>query len=84
MKENRELSLPPPKALFKVHKSLDAKVIVLKLVPGFDDSAIALLIEHSTRDLRAIVLELYGTGQGPAKRQTLLDALDKALEKGMD
>jgi L-asparaginase/Glu-tRNA(Gln) amidotransferase subunit D len=34
--ENRDLALPPPMGFFRVHKTLQAKVIVLKLVPGFD------------------------------------------------
>ena len=50
--------------------------------PGFDDEYIFNSIEHSTR-LRAIVLELYGTGNLSSKKQTLLDALDAAIRKGI-
>lgn len=81
MKERRELSLPPPRSIFKVHKNLEAKVVVIKLVPGFDDSCVGLLVAHST-DLRAIVLEMYGAGNGAAKRQSLLDAVATAYDKG--
>ena len=34
---------------------------MIKLVPGFDDECIIALVTHSTT-LRALVLELYGTG----------------------
>lgn len=58
---SRELLLTPPRSSFRTHKTLEANVIVLKLVPGFDDEAIESLIKHSN-SLKAIVLELYGTG----------------------
>ena len=79
---NRSLCLPPPRGVFRVHKTLEAKVIVLKLVPGFDDEMIMDLIKNST-SLKAIVLEMYGTGNGPSKKQPLLDAIRTAKEKGM-
>eukprot|EP00597_Dinobryon_sp_UTEXLB2267_P000249 CAMPEP_0170070632 /NCGR_PEP_ID=MMETSP0019_2-20121128/8850_1 /TAXON_ID=98059 /ORGANISM="Dinobryon sp., Strain UTEXLB2267" /LENGTH=333 /DNA_ID=CAMNT_0010278957 /DNA_START=61 /DNA_END=1062 /DNA_ORIENTATION=+ len=79
---NRDLCLPPPRGAFRVHKTLNSKVIVLKLVPGFDDSMIHALIQHSI-DLKALVLEMYGTGNGPSRKQSLLDAIRLAKEKGM-
>lgn len=80
--ENRELLLPPPRGTLRVHKQLDAHVLVIKLVPGFDDESIQTLVRYSTT-LRAIVLELYGTGNGPAKKQALLDAIHLARQKGI-
>lgn len=82
IRERRDLSLPPPRSIFKVHNTLNAKVIVIKLVPGFDDESIGALITHSS-SLKALVLELFGTGNGPAKRQSLLDAIELAHSKGM-
>ena len=67
---------------FKVHKNLEAKIIVLKLVPGFDDGSIYALIRHSD-NLRAIVLELYGTGNGPSNKGSLLNAIEEATCKGI-
>ena len=61
--ENKELALPPPRGPFRVHKTLEAQVIVLKLVPGFDDECIHAMVKYST-SLKAIVLEMYGTGNG--------------------
>lgn len=80
--ENRELSLAQPRGALRVHKSLDANVIVVKLVPGFSDECIQALVQHS-KSLHAIVLELYGTGNGPSKKTGLLDAIRAAREKGI-
>lgn len=82
IEENRELVLPPPRGTLRVHKQLDAHVLVIKLVPGFDDESIQSLVLHS-KTLRGIVLELYGTGNGPAKKQALLDAITMAKDKGI-
>ena len=79
---NRELCLRPPRGAFRLHKTLNSKVIVLKLVPGFDDSMIHALIAHST-ELKAVVLEMYGTGNGPSSKESLLSAIKMAKEKGM-
>lgn len=71
-----------PRAPFCVHKKLEAKVIVLKLVPGFDDECIQAMVRHTT-SLRAIVLEMYGTGNGPSNKNSLFEAIQTAREKGI-
>jgi L-asparaginase len=84
--ERKDLSLPQPKAAFKAHKNLESGIIVLKLAPGFDDESIFAMIEHS-KNLKAIVLEMYGTGNGPSKSTTdkggMLDAIKLANSKGI-
>lgn len=80
--ENRDVVLPPPRGPLRVHKTLDAHVVVIKLVPGFDDESIGALVKYSVR-LKAIVLELYGTGNGPSKKQGLLTSIQEANEKGI-
>jgi len=82
--ERKELALPQPRGPFRVHSHLEAKVIVLKLVPGFDDECIHALVEH-TKQLKAIVLEMYGTGNGPVHqgKGTLVDAIEKAKAKNI-
>lgn len=82
IKEQRDLFLPPPKGSLKVHKKLEANVIVIKLVPGFDDESIQILVRHA-RNLKAIVLELYGTGNGPSGKKILLDSIKEARAKGV-
>ena len=46
------------------------------MVPGFDDKALLRCLESD--ELRAVVLELYGTGTAPARRAGLLKALRAA------
>lgn len=82
IQENKSLALPPAKNPLRVHLTLEAKVIVLKLVPGFDDEGIMAMVEHS-RNLRGIVLEMYGTGNGPSNKSTLLDAIALATKKNI-
>jgi L-asparaginase len=83
IKENRELVLPQPKGPFRVHKKLDANVLVVKLVPGFDDECIVVMVNH-TKNLRALVLEMYGTGNGPSQKGSgLHTAIQLARQKGI-
>jgi len=78
----RDLALLPPRGVFRAHKRLEANVVVIKLVPGFDDSSIKAMIEHST-SLKAIVLELYGTGNAPSRKGSLIATLKAAKDKGI-
>lgn len=83
IRQRREFVLSLPTGPMSVNKNLDEKVIVIKLVPGFDDESILALVKYSTK-LRAIVLEMYGTGNGPSKKDTLLEAIKVARhEKGI-
>jgi L-asparaginase len=82
IQENREVSLSQPKGSLRVHKALDSHVIVIKLVPGFDDESIQAMVKHS-KNIRAIVLELYGTGNGPSKKEGLVKAIGEAHQKGI-
>ena len=79
--ERKDLALAFPRAPFRAQLKLEANVIVLKLIPGFDDESIFSLISGSS-NLKAIVLEMYGTGNGPSK-SALLDALKLAQAKGV-
>lgn len=63
-----------------VHKNLDSHVLVVKLIPGFDDEAIKTLILYS-KTLRAIVFELYGSGNGPSNKKTFIETLLLAKER---
>ena len=83
MNIRQELALPPPSGPFRVHKDLDSHIIVIKLVPGFDDVGIVALCEHAT-GLRAIILELYGAGNGPSgSKNSFYKALGLAKSKGI-
>jgi len=52
------------------------------VVPGFSDEYIVNSITHAV-ELRAIVLELYGTGNLPNRKASLISALERAVEKGI-
>ena len=78
-----ELALSPPKGPFRVHKNFDSHLIVIKLVPGFDDGCLLALVEHA-KGLRAIILELYGAGNGPSgSRNSFYRALNAAKERNI-
>lgn len=59
-----------------VHGRVDTKIIVFKMVPGFSDEAMIACTKNS--DLKAIVLELYGTGTAPARKKGMLAFLRAA------
>jgi len=59
---------PPPVCRMRVHSDLDARITVVRLSPGFDDSAIAAMIQHAP-EMRGLVLSLYGTGNGPSHKE---------------
>lgn len=82
IRQRKELVLRHPNGAFYTNKNLNAKVIVIKLVPGFDDEAIQVLVRHSV-SLKAIVLEMYGTGNGPSTKTPLLNAIREARAKGI-
>uniref|UniRef100_A0A6U2EM40 asparaginase n=1 Tax=Hemiselmis andersenii TaxID=464988 RepID=A0A6U2EM40_HEMAN len=80
---NKQLLLPQPKARFKVHTTMDFRVVVIKYVPYFDTNALMRLAKHGGATCRAIVLELYGTGNGPQNDERLLSALHVARQNGI-
>jgi len=78
----QDLSLRVPKGRFKVHRSMNKEILVLRLVPGFDDQSILDICMKAT-NLRALVLEIYGTGNAPAKKNMLLQAIGHARDRGI-
>mmetsp|Transcript_1411 Transcript_1411/g.3067 ORF Transcript_1411/g.3067 Transcript_1411/m.3067 type:complete len:523 (+) Transcript_1411:68-1636(+) len=88
--ENEHLILPPPRGSLRVHSRMDTRLLTLRLVPGFDDSMIAEMIErHSATpdkkngSLQCIVLQLYGTGNIPNIKESFIQILADAAEKGI-
>jgi len=61
---------------------MDTRMVVLKLVPCFDMSALLRLTLDGADTCRAIVLELYGTGNAPQHHTKFMQALTVAKEKG--
>eukprot|EP00903_Cladosiphon_okamuranus_P020856 g19154.t2 len=82
MRYRRDIILAPPRGPFRVHTKMDSRVVVVKLVPGFDDDVLKALVEHCTA-LRAVVLELYGTGNSPSRREDFVQFVKGAKAKGI-
>lgn len=82
--ENDHLVQPPPRGALRVHTRMDTRLLTIRLVPGFDDGVIRQLIEGSTRNsLKALVLQLYGTGNIPSVKQSFVQTLADATDKGI-
>ena len=78
---HRDLVLPPPRAPLRVSKLMISSLLVIKLVPGFDDDALVNLVSSSA-SLRGLIFEFYGTGNGPSKGM-LLKIIELSKAKGI-
>lgn len=73
---------PPPGTAFRVHHALETNIAVWRMVPGFEDEYIQVAVREAA-GLRAIVLELYGTGNLSARKASLVRALEAAVARGV-
>lgn len=64
----------------KVHKALDAHVVILKLFPGLNREVVQSVL--GIPNLKALVLETYGAGNAPTD-QWLMEDLGKAIANGL-
>ena len=64
VKARADLVRSLPSGYLKVHPVVDAHVLVIRLVPGFDSSVLSMIVSAG-ESLRALVLETYGTGNAP-------------------
>lgn len=60
--------------------ALDANISILKLFPGIPESTMRSILE--TPDLKAVILETYGSGNAPTS-PVLLAHLRKAIDRGV-
>lgn len=83
--ENEHLILPPAKGALRVHSRMDTRLLTIRLVPGFDDGMIAEIIHRNadTQNLRALILQLYGTGNVPNVKESFIQLLADANDKGI-
>jgi L-asparaginase len=77
---NHNHILKPNFKKLKVHKNLDTNIAILKLFPGINRNTVDAIL--NIPDVKAIVLETFGTGNAPADRW-LLNSLAKAIKKGI-
>lgn len=83
--ENEHLVLPPPRGSLRVHARIDTRLLTLRMIPGFDDAVIADMMARAeeTKQLRAIILQLYGTGNLPSVKESFIQLLADASSKGI-
>jgi len=71
--------LPIPKGAFKVHHQLRTEVGSLKLFPGMSLAVFQAILRAS--DLKVLILEGYGAGNGPTEAW-FLDGLAQFIQSG--
>ena len=83
--ENSHLILPPARGVLRIHTHMDTRLLALRPVPGFDDQILSLLIEAGAESgsLRALVIQLYGTGNAPAAKKEFINCLKRANDLGI-
>ena len=80
IKYNRNNILKPNFKKLKVHKKMDVNVGILKLFPGISLNIIKSLI--NTIDLKAIVLETFGSGNAP-NNPDFIKLISEASDNGI-
>ena len=84
IEENQHALSPPARGALRVHTSMDTRLLTIHLVPGFDDGIIKDMIQNADgHRLKALVLKLYGTGNFPSVKESFVQLLADAREKGI-
>lgn len=83
IEEANHLALPQARGSLRVHRSMDTRLLAIRLVPGFDDAVLRHAVASTDSGLRALVLQLYGTGNLPSDKRELVDTLAAATERGV-
>ena len=65
---------------FMAHKEMDRNVAILKLFPGLNEKVLKNILK--TPDLKAVILETYGSGNAPTNRW-FLGLLKEAIKDGI-
>jgi L-asparaginase/Glu-tRNA(Gln) amidotransferase subunit D len=57
----------------------------LRMVPGFDDQILRQMVRAGAESgsLKALVLQLYGTGNAPSVKEDLVNCIAEATELGI-
>lgn len=78
---NREAIFRPERAeKLKVHRQLDTNIAILKLFPGISKTVIDAVL--GTKELKAVILESFGTGNAPTDPwffERIRDAVDRGI-----
>lgn len=71
---------PMPEKPLILHTDMDDKIAILKLYPGITESLISTFFQ--TPELRAVIMETYGTGNAPT-HPAFLSQLKNAVNNGI-
>ena len=71
---------PAEKRELRVRSALDTNISILKLFPGMQEATIRAILK--TPDLKALILETYGSGNAPTI-SPLLTRLAEAIDSGL-
>ena len=71
------VTLPSTPGRFSLHSSLETRIVVLRLVPGFLD-----LDALVGSEIKGVVLMLYGTGNAPAKKSAFVSWVKRMVDGG--
>jgi L-asparaginase len=78
IKYNHNFILKPNFKKLKVHRNLDTNIAILKLFPGINEKYVNAVL--NIPDLRAVVLETFGTGNAPTD-PWLVKSLEQAINR---
>jgi len=80
IKYNQNLILKPNFKKLKALKTLDENIAILKLFPGISSQAVEAILH--TKDLKAVILETFGSGNAPTI-PWFMDHLQDAITHGI-
>ena len=76
---NRTLIRPAPRRRFSTSTTLHTSIAVVIMTPAFDPSLLSLYVRQSTAERPvAVVLQLFGAGNGPVHRDEFVACLQEA------
>lgn len=78
----KDCALMPPTSPFRTFTKMETGIVTVKLIPKFDDEPLKVMVEHS-KNLRAVIIEMYGTGNAPGEKKGLLDVLMLCKGRGI-
>lgn len=77
---NKNAILKPNFKKLKVFKELDTSVSILRLFPGISKDTTEAIVQ--SRGLKALILETYGSGNGPTEKW-FIDLLERSIKSGL-
>ena len=82
VESRKDLAIRAPSAAFKVFLNMNTGVVCMRLIPGYVDEPLMTMVEHS-KTLKAVILEMYGTGNAPSQKPDFFKMLKRCQEKGI-